>query len=100
MSTHEPTVWLICYDVRNPRRLQKVYKIMRGYGDHIQLSVFRCVLTAQRYEELRARLLETIKPSEDQVLFFPLGRASSKRAWKVQALGQPLQGPERHVLVF
>ena len=33
------------YDICEDKRLAKVYKIMRGYGDHLQYSVFECQLT-------------------------------------------------------
>ena len=32
--------WLIIYDIRNPRRLQKIAKLMAGYATRVQKSVF------------------------------------------------------------
>jgi len=95
-----PTLYLVCYDVRDDKRLRRVYKIMRGFGDHIQYSVFRCVLSPRQFEQLRQRLLEVVNCDEDQVLPIPLGRASAKRAWRVHVIGTPLTNPERVVRVF
>ena len=40
------TSYLICYDISDDKRLRKVFQTMRGYGDHLQYSVFECQLTA------------------------------------------------------
>src|ERR1035438_4086458 len=32
--------YLICYDICDDKRLRKVFQTMRGYGDHLQYSVF------------------------------------------------------------
>jgi CRISPR-associated endonuclease Cas2 len=37
--------FLVTYDICEERRLAKVHKIMRGFGDHLQYSVFECQLT-------------------------------------------------------
>ena len=34
--------YLVCYDISDDKRLRKVFKTMRGYGDHLQYSVFEC----------------------------------------------------------
>ena len=39
------TTYLVCYDISNDRRLRKVFKTCRNYGDHLQYSVFECDLS-------------------------------------------------------
>ena len=39
------TSYLVSYDISDDKRLRQVFKIMRGYGDHLQYSVFECQLT-------------------------------------------------------
>jgi CRISPR-associated protein Cas2 len=63
--------WLICYDVRDKKRLRKTAKHMEGYGERMQYSVFRCWLTVRGMEQLRWELTEILAP-EDDVLFIPL----------------------------
>ena len=48
--------YIISYDVSDPKRLRKVFKTLRGYGDHLQLSVFRCELSPKELVEVRAKL--------------------------------------------
>ena len=40
------TSYLVCYDISDDKRLRKVFKLMRGFGDHLQFSVFECQFTA------------------------------------------------------
>ncbi|HZT68334.1 MAG TPA: CRISPR-associated endonuclease Cas2, partial [Terriglobia bacterium] len=32
------TSYLVCYDISDDKRLRKVHKVMRGFGDHLQYS--------------------------------------------------------------
>jgi CRISPR-associated protein Cas2 len=63
--------WLVCYDVRNAKRLRKTAKHMEGYGNRLQYSVFRCWMTQRQMEKLRWELTQ-ILTAEDDVLIIPL----------------------------
>ncbi len=95
-----PKLYLVCYDISDPRRLRLVYKTMRGYGDHLQYSVFRCVLSDLQMANLEDSLSRTINHDEDQVLLIHLGSAESKRSWRSRTLGRPLVHPERVVRII
>lgn len=99
MSSHQK-VYIIAYDICDPRRLRRVYRTMRGFGDHVQYSVFRCVLSDVQRERMVDRLCDEIHHDEDQVLIIPLGSADSRRAWQAETLGLPLTCPERWVSVI
>ena len=72
--------YVVTYDICDPKRLRKVYKLMLGWGDHLQLSVFQCELSHRELVQLRVELDRIIKPSEDQVLFANLGTVLSSSA--------------------
>ena len=42
--------YVVTYDICDPKRLRRVYETLRGHGDHLQLSVFRCDLTRRELE--------------------------------------------------
>lgn len=91
--------YIVTYDVSDPKRLRRVYKTMLGFGDHIQLSVFRCELNERELIELRTKLSEVIHASEDQVLFASLGRVEGRAKDAVEAIGRPYLDPERLAIV-
>lgn len=95
-----PRLYIVAYDISNPGRLRRVYKTMRGFGDHVQYSVFRCVLSDRQLVRLKARLERIIAPSEDQVLFIPLGPASKRKAWGMFTLGRRLIHADRVVRIL
>lgn len=88
--------FLVCYDIRNDKRLRKVFRTMRDFGDHLQYSVFECQMTAIDIAKCRHRLGEIIKHDEDQVLFVDLGPTEGRGERVITALGQaytPLDAP-------
>jgi CRISPR-associated protein Cas2 len=64
--------YLVCYDVRNPKRLRRVAKRLEGYGTRVQYSIFRCWLSAEQMQRLRWELTEACVTPEDDVMFIPL----------------------------
>jgi CRISPR-associated protein Cas2 len=91
--------YIVTYDICDPKRLRGVFKLMRGYGDHLQLSVFRCELSRQELAELKKRLGDKIHNDEDQVLFVDVGPADGRAEDAITALGQPYVGPQRVAIV-
>lgn len=91
--------FVVSYDISCPKRLRQVYKLMRGYGEHIQLSVFRCELSPKEFVEMRARLSAEIHATEDQVLFVDLGPVEGRGASCISALGKIYTEPERTAIV-
>lgn len=91
--------YVVSYDISDPKRLRKIFKTLRGYGDHIQLSVFRCELNRRELVELRSVLAEIIHHGEDQVLFVDLGPVEGRGSTSIAAIGRTYMQPERHALV-
>ncbi len=81
--------YLVTYDISSPDRLRRVYQTLLGYGEHIQLSVFRCDLTGVRLVELRMALRAIIHHDEDQVLFIRLGPSGKRTLERFEVLGRP-----------
>lgn len=84
-------LYLVTYDICEPKRLRKVFKTMQGFGEHLQLSVFQCDLTAIDRIELQAELQKIINPDEDKVLIIDLGASDPYPVKSFQVLGQQVQ---------
>lgn len=80
--------FLVCYDISDDKRLRKVFQTMRGYGDHLQYSVFECQLAAADLIRLRVELSAIIHHDQDQVLFVDLGPAEGRGDRVITALGK------------
>lgn len=81
--------YLVCYDICEPKRLRKVFKTMRDFGDHLQYSIFECRLTPIDLANCRRLLSEIIHHGEDQVLFVDLGPIERRGERVITALGLP-----------
>ena len=93
-------VYLVCYDICDDRRLKRVYKPMRGFGDHLQLSVFRCELSTRERAEMIAAVSPVIDRAVDQVLIVDIGPAEGRGAEVFSTLGRAYVQPERHAVVI
>jgi CRISPR-associated protein Cas2 len=88
--------FLVCYDISDEKRLAKVHKTMRGFGDHLQYSVFECQFTPTDLVRCRHALSEIIDHREDQVLFVDLGPVEGRGDRVIAALGRaysPIDSP-------
>lgn len=68
-------LYIITYDISDSKRWRRVFKLMNGYGEWLQLSVFQCRLSRRRHAELVATLDEVILNEHDHVLMLDLGLA-------------------------
>jgi CRISPR-associated protein Cas2 len=87
-------LYVVAYDIASPRRWRRVFRIMEGYGEWLQLSVFQCRLTRRRQIELKLALDEVINHAEDHVVILDLGPAETIRP-RVESLGKPFSVVER-----
>ncbi len=88
--------YLVTYDVCDDKRLRKVFKTMRNYGDHLQYSVFERQFTPIDLAKCKFDLGELIHHGEDQVLFIDLGPSEGRGDRVITALGKsytPLDAP-------
>ena len=38
----DENLYIVAYDISDPRRWRRVFRLMNGYGEWLQLSVFQC----------------------------------------------------------
>ncbi len=91
-------LYIVTYDIADPKRWQKIFKTMKGYGHWLQLSVFQCRLTARHRAEMVMRLEKLIRPADDHVLIVDLGPAESVDP-RVESLGKSYEAPDRQATI-
>lgn len=92
--------YLVCYDIRHPKRLRRVHKVCKGFGEPWQFSIFFCVLKPIDRVRLQAELEEAMNLREDQVLLIDLGKNEDTARTAAVALGQSLDEPLEGTVVI
>lgn len=81
---------LITYDVKTeteggPKRLRKIAKACKDYGQRVQNSVFECLVDPEQFVVLRDIIEKIMKKEEDSVRFYFLGSNWQRRVEHVGA---------------
>lgn len=81
---------LVTYDVETSsaggaKRLRRVAKLCRDFGQRVQYSVFECEVDPAQWTTLRARLAGEIDVSKDSLRFYFLGASGRRRVEHVGA---------------
>lgn len=90
---------MVTYDIADQKRWRSVFRIMKGYGEWLQLSAFQCRLSPKRRAELVANLDSSIDHKEDHVLILDLGPAESVTP-RVTSLGKEFAAISRDAIVI
>ena len=69
---------LVSYDVstldtEGQRRLRRVAKTCKDYGQRVQYSMFECIVDPAQWTRLRQRLIDEIDSEKDSLRFYRLG---------------------------
>ena len=69
---------LVSYDVKTSdqggsKRLRRVAKACKDYGQRVQYSVFECIVDPAQWAVLRQRLIDEIDSESDSLRFYFLG---------------------------
>jgi len=76
---------IVAYDIANPRRLNRVAKVIKDYGIRVQKSIFEVEVDRKCFDEMKTRVEKVIEPSEDGVKYFPV---CEKCAGTLEIIGQ------------
>lgn len=94
-----PAHYLLCYDIRHPRRLNRVFKTCVRVGIPYQRSVFLLSLNTQAVQVLLNKLSTLIEVKQDDVRLYRLGSAQATQCLGPSVLpegiwltGEPFKG--------
>ena len=81
---------LVSYDVsttdpKGSRRLHRVAKACKDYGQRVQYSVFECIVDPAQWAVLKQRLIDEIDQELDSLRFYYLGSNWRRRVEHVGA---------------
>lgn len=72
MAANQRQLWLISYDIADPKRLMRVHRWLKGCGLPVQYSVFTVSMTLRELRRLIKDLSARISPTKDDIRFYPL----------------------------
>ncbi len=96
--TMDDHLFLVAYDIKDAARWRRVFKLLRGYGEWLQLSVFQCRLSHKRHTQLVGLLDEMINHDEDHVIVVDVGLAATAKP-RVTSLGREFRPVEREPII-
>jgi len=81
---------LVSYDVAldddsGSRRLRRVAKACKDYGQRVQYSVFECIVDPAQWVVLKQRLINEIDEGKDSLRFYYLGANWKRRVEHIGA---------------
>lgn len=91
-------LYIVAYDIADAKRWRRVFKVMHGYGEWLQLSIFQCRLSRRRHAEMVALLDGIIHHDHDHVVTMDLGLAESVKP-RVISLGKDFQPVEHEPVI-
>ena len=66
---------VVCYDIPDDRRRERLAKTLEGFGYRVQKSVFECEVEPALYQRLKGRVGRIIAREEDSVRYYTLCQA-------------------------
>jgi len=92
-----PQLWIIAYDIQDDKRRRRLAKVLEGYGQRMQWSVFECRLQQDELHRLVIRLERIVKATEDRIRLWPVPEGSARRVIQLGLAAPP--PPEADVVV-
>jgi CRISPR-associated protein Cas2 len=92
--------YLVCYDIREAKRLRRVHRICKGFGEPWQFSVFFCVLRDIDRVRLQTALESEMNLKEDQTLLIDLGGDEEQAREAAAVIGKSRALPEPGMIVI
>lgn len=91
-------LYIVVYDIADPKRWRRVFRVMQGYGEWVQLSVFQVRLSRKRRAALIAVLDEIIDHRKDHAILLDIGPVDSVRP-RVISLGKEFRPATREPII-
>ncbi|MGC8542060.1 MAG: CRISPR-associated endonuclease Cas2 [Phycisphaerae bacterium] len=91
--------YLVCYDISDQKRWRRIFRAMKGYGEHWQYSIFFCVLKEIDRVRMQSELETELNLKADQCIIIDLGADEQSARDAVAVLGESLPKAQTGVVV-
>jgi CRISPR-associated protein Cas2 len=80
--------YLICYDITDDPRRDRLAKVIQTYGDRLQYSVFLVDAKPAKLIRLRTAMHHVIDPAADSILICSLGPLADRGTRRIEFLSR------------
>ena len=74
MAINQPREIIIAYDIVDPKRLQRIHRLLKKLAIPLQYSVFYTRMSDRQRNKLNTLLQKKINPKEDDIRIYPLSK--------------------------
>lgn len=82
----QSSFYVVAYDIPDDKRRTRIHKILKGFGQWTEFSLFECFLTKKEVLQMRAKLDKYLDAREDRVRIYTLCESCLA---KVETVGIP-----------
>jgi CRISPR-associated protein Cas2 len=90
-------LFMVCYDILNDRNRRKIQKILEGYGERVQFSLFECDISETQFRSLRGELISCSSDNGDSIRYYRICKACAGRIERIG--GGTFSGDESYFIV-
>jgi CRISPR-associated protein Cas2 len=69
-GSRQSSLYVVAYDIPDDKRRTQVHKILKGFGQWTEFSLFECFLTKKEVLQMRAKLNMHLRAGEDRVRIY------------------------------
>ena len=92
----QSSLYVVAYDIPDDKRRTKIHKILKGFGQWTEFSLFECFLTRKELLQMQAKLDKYLDPRKDKVRIYFICDACLTR---IETIGIPEPKEETSYLI-
>jgi CRISPR-associated protein Cas2 len=92
----QSSFYVVAYDIPDDKRRTKIHKILKGFGQWTEFSLFECFLTRKELLQMQVKLDKYLDPRKDKVRIYIICDACLT---KIETMGIPEPKEETSYLI-
>lgn len=83
--------YLVCYDMADDSRRQRLGELLLDYGSRVEESVFECMLDPSLARQMEDRIRRVVDTGADKVLIYGLCESCANRGISIGTVERPVE---------
>jgi CRISPR-associated protein Cas2 len=95
-GARQSSFYVVAYDIPDDKRRTRIHKVLKGFGQWTEFSLFECFLTKKELLQMQAKLDKHLDPRNDRVRIYMICDACLT---KIETIGIPEPKEETSYLI-